>query len=108
MKVKYTGSHIGPGSERKIKIGRMLTVFQVGECNFHALDENGAPVTLYEDEVELVNPPLNPPTPEKPEWTGADARDYSTDPVYASAQTINQKIETRGQIHELTHATPDD
>lgn len=108
MKVKYTGSRIGPGSERNIEMGEVFTVFQVGESYFHVLDENGAPVTLYEDEVALVNPPLNPPTPGKPEWMGVDVRDYSTDPVYASAQTINQRIETRGQIHELRHATPED
>lgn len=70
MKVKYTGSRIGPGSERNIEMGEVFTVFQVGESYFHVLDENGAPVTLYEDEVALVNPPLNPPTPGKPEWMG--------------------------------------
>lgn len=46
MKVKHTGSHIGPGSERNIEIGEVFTVFQVGESYFHVLDENGARYSL--------------------------------------------------------------
>lgn len=86
----------------------MFTVLQVGESYFLAIDKGGAPTTLYEDEVELVNPPPDPPAPGKPKWIGTDIRDYFIDPVYASAQTINQRIETRGQIHELRRATPED
>lgn len=91
-----------------IILDEVFTVLQVGESYFLAIDEGRDPTTLYEDEVELVNPPLDPPTPGKPEWIGTDIRDYFTDPVYASAKTIDQKIETRGQIHELRHATPED
>lgn len=108
MKIRYVGSCAGLNPDRDVEIGEVFTVLQVGESYFLAIDEGGDPATLYEDEVELVNPPLDPPTPGKPEWIGTDIRDYFTDPVYASAQTINQRIETRGQIHELRHATPED
>ena len=70
MKIRYVGSRAGLNPERNIEIGEVFTVFQVGESYFHVLGENGAPVTLYEDEVALVNPPLNPLTPGKPEWMG--------------------------------------
>lgn len=108
MRIRYVGSRTGLNPDRGVEIGQVFTVLQVGESYFLAIDEGGNPATLYEDEVELVNPPLYPPTPGKPEWIGTDIRDYFTDPVYASAQTINQRIETRGQIHELRHATPED
>lgn len=108
MKIRYVGSRSGLDPERNVEIGQVFTVLQVGESYFLAIDEGGDPTTFYEDEVELVNPPLDPPTPGKPEWIGTDARDYFTDPVYANAKTIDQKVETRGQIHELRHATPED
>lgn len=108
MRIRYVGSRTGLNPDRGVEIGQVFTVLQVGESYFLAIDEGGNPATLYEDEVELVNPPLYPPTPGKPEWIGTDIRDYFTDPVYASAQTINQRIETRGQIHELRNATPED
>ncbi len=108
MRIRYVGSRTGLNPDRGVEIGQVFTVLQVGESYFLAIDEGGNPATLYEDEVELVNPPLYPPTPGKPEWIGTDIRDYFIDPVYASAQTINQRIETRGQIHELRHATPED
>lgn len=108
MKVRYIGPRLKLSSKQGIEIGSEFTVFQVGDCYFRALHESGMPVTLYEDEVELVNPPLGSPTAGKPEWMGTNARDYISDPVYSHSHTLEEKIETRGHIHELRYATPDD
>ena len=108
MKIRYVGSRAELDPDRDVEIEQVFTVLQVEESYFLAIDEGGDPTTLYADEVELVNPPLDPPTPGKPEWMGTDIRDYFTDPVYASAKTIDQKVVIRGQIHELRHATPED
>lgn len=43
-----------------IILDEVFTVLQVGESYFLAIDEGRDPTTLYEDEVELVNPPLDP------------------------------------------------
>lgn len=108
MKVRYVGSRIGLEPERNIERGQVFTVFQIGENYLRAIGESSELVTIYPDEVELVDPPLNPPTPGEPEWMGTDARDYFTDPVYSTSRTLNERIEIRGDIHELRHATPED
>lgn len=108
MRVRYNGHRIPGDPARNLIVGRDYLVLEATECGVIVLDNDAVPLSLHANEVDLVNPCTDVHEPCGNEWLGTDARDYYTDPVYQNARSLSEAIETRGQLHEIRTATPQD
>lgn len=108
MRVRYNGHRIPGDPERSLTVGSEYLAIEVKEYGIVILDEGLQPLTLYADEVDVVNPCTDTHQPCGNEWLGTDARDYFKDSVYQSARSLDEAIEIRGQLHEIRTSAPQD
>ena len=108
MRVRYNGHRIPGDPARNLVVGGEHLVLDVKEYGVVILDDEMRELSIFADEVDLVNPCTDIHEPCGNEWFGTDVRDYFIDPVYKGARSLDEAIEIRGHLHEIRTAAPED